>query len=380
MVLTFLALAMAIPTAVPQPSKTVTRLDGSKITASYIDHEVEDLMRSAKVTGAGVAIFNHGKVAFEKAYGWRDEKARLPLTTDSVMTAASLTKAAFACLVCELAAEGKTNLDRPITAYLPKPLPSYARYADLAQDERYKLITLRMLLSHTAGFPNWRWLTEDKKLRIYFDPGQRFAYSGEGIDLAQLTVEEAMREPLERLMSERLFKRLGMERTSMVWQAGFESNYANAYDESGKSLGPQRRQKADAAGSLQTSLHDYALLLQAIAQGKALSNKARSLMLSPQVRIHTRTEFPSLTAETTNKNDAIRLSYGLGWGPYWTPYGEVFFKEGHDEGFQHYAVFFPDKGTGLLVMTNSSNGEKMFPKLLEGLLRNDYTPLEWEAW
>ena len=47
---------------------------------------------------------------------------------------------------------------------------------DLAGDARYKKITARMLLSHTSGLPNWRWFTDEKSLRIYFEPGSRFAY------------------------------------------------------------------------------------------------------------------------------------------------------------------------------------------------------------
>jgi CubicO group peptidase (beta-lactamase class C family) len=53
-------------------------------------------MRAAEVTGVGIAILNHGKVAYLKAYGFRDKEHSLPLTADSVMTAASFTKAAFA--------------------------------------------------------------------------------------------------------------------------------------------------------------------------------------------------------------------------------------------------------------------------------------------
>lgn len=89
-------------------------------------------------------------------------------------------------------------------------------------------------------------------------------------------------------------------------------------------------------------------------------------------------KFPTLSAETTDENKPIRLSYGLGWGIYWTPFGKAFFKEGHDEGFRHYVVCFDDAKTGLLIMTNSSNGEGIYKELLETLLRNIYTPLEWE--
>lgn len=142
-------------------------------------------MQAAHVTGAGIAIFNHGEVVYLKTYGFRDENKHLPLTPDSLMTAASLSKAAFATMVMQLVKEHVIDLDRPVYQYLPRPLPEYPRYQDLATDARYKQITMRMLLDHTSGFPNWRRFTDDKKLSINFEPGSRFAYSGEGIALAQ---------------------------------------------------------------------------------------------------------------------------------------------------------------------------------------------------
>ena len=76
--------------------------------------------------------------------------------------------------------KGVLDLDLPIQQYLPKPLPEYEKYADLQGDDRYKKLTLRILLSHTSGFPNFRWFEDDKKLKIHFEPGTRYAYSGEG--------------------------------------------------------------------------------------------------------------------------------------------------------------------------------------------------------
>ena len=61
--------------------------------------------------------------------------------------------------------------------------------ADLVSDARYKKITARMLMSHTSGFPNWRSFNDDRKLNIAFEPGSRYAYSGEGLVLLQLVVE-----------------------------------------------------------------------------------------------------------------------------------------------------------------------------------------------
>src|SRR2546425_7286304 len=102
-------------------------------------------------------------------------------------------------------------------------------------------------------------------------------------------------------------------------------------------------------------------------------------MLSPQIRITSKHQFPTLATDTAEENDAIRLSYGLGWGLYSTPYGQAFFKEGHDEGWRHYTVMFEKPGIGIVVMTNSSNGEGIYKELLETLLRNTFTPIAWEG-
>ena len=357
----------------------IHRLDGSTITASKIDATVTRLMKAAEVPGVGIAIFNNKKIAYLKTYGLRDTEKNLPLTPDSVMTAASLTKSAFATVVMQLVQQGVLDLDKPVYQYLPKPLPEYSAYADLAGDPRYKLITLRMCLDHTTGFPNLRFFNDDHKLNINFTPGSRFAYSGEGILLAQMVVETVTKKPLNDSMRERLFLPDNMTRTSMVWEERFESDFANGYDEYGRTLGPERRTTADAAGSMQTTLRDYASFLQALMQGRDLDSKTLALMLSPQVRIKSKHEFPSLNTETTGDNDAIRLSYGLGWGLYFSPYGKAFFKEGHDEGWRHYTVCFDKSGIGILIMTNSSNGEGIYKDLLETLLHNPYTPIEWEA-
>jgi CubicO group peptidase (beta-lactamase class C family) len=277
------------------------------------------VIHAAEVPGAAIALFNDEKGAYLKTYGVRDKNQNLPLTADSVMTAASLSKVAFASMVMQLVDEGSLDLDKPVYEYLPKPLPEYPNYVDLTGDQRYKKITARMLLDYTNGFPNWRWINDDRKLNINFEPGARFAYSGEGIDLLQLVAKTITKTPL------------GMTRTSMMWQSRFDSDYANGYDEYGRSLGPEKRKTADAAGSMLTTPADFARFMEAVPQVKApvgkglLSRKTRELMLSPQIQIYSKHEFATLESETTDENKTIRLSYGLGWGLYWTPNGKAFF-------------------------------------------------------
>jgi CubicO group peptidase (beta-lactamase class C family) len=75
-------------------------------------------MAGARVTGVGIAIFNGGKIAYLKTYGERDTENHLPLTPNSIMTCASLSKPAFAVLVMELVRRGVIDLDKPVYEYL----------------------------------------------------------------------------------------------------------------------------------------------------------------------------------------------------------------------------------------------------------------------
>lgn len=377
---TFLLLVAAICTSAAAQQASIVRLDGSKISPAEIDRAVVQSMQAAHVTGVGVAVFNDGKIDYLKTYGFRDTQKGLPLNPDSIMTAASLSKSAFATMVMELVHAKIIDLDKPVYEYLPKPLPDYRRYRDLAGDPRYKQITMRMLLDHSSGFPNWRRFMPDKKLKIYFQPGTRFAYSGEGIALAQMVVETVTKQSITQLMDERLFRPLRMTRTSMVWEPRFEGNFANGYDEHGKSLGPERRRVGDAAGGMQTTLRDYARFVQAVLDGAIPDKTSRDMMLGPQIQILSAHEFPSLDTEKNVAADrAIHLSYGLGWGLLRTPYGKAFFKEGHDEGWRHYVVCFDSPKTGMLIMTNSSNGEDIYDGLLRSVIRDTFTPLDWEG-
>ena len=79
-----------------------TAIGASSQPSSQIDAEVTRLMTAARVTGTGVAVFENGKIAYLKAYGYRDTEKGLPLTANSVMTSASLSKAAFATMVMRL--------------------------------------------------------------------------------------------------------------------------------------------------------------------------------------------------------------------------------------------------------------------------------------
>jgi CubicO group peptidase (beta-lactamase class C family) len=345
------------------------------------DSLVRRLMGESKIAGLCIGIIEKNKPVSVRAYGYRNRERNLFNDTATCFYAASLSKAVFALLVMQLVDEGRINLDTPLAHYFSKPLPEYENYKDLAGDNRWKKITARHCLSHTTGFPNWRYFNphDNNKLEIFFEPGSRYAYSGEGIFLLQTAVENITGKGLEELAREKIFRPLEMNRTSYIWQASYENDFANGYDEKGDSIPKKRRSKANAAGSMETTIADYTRFMAAVNGGWSLTKKTYREMLGPQISIHSRHQFPSLSTDTSSMNDTIRLSYGLGWGLFDTVYGRAFFKEGHDDGWGHYSIGIPDIGRALVIMCNSSNGEGIFNELTEKIT-GVTIPWQWEGY
>ena len=129
---------------------------------------------------------------------------------------------------------------------------------------------------------------------------------------------------------------------------------------------------------METTIADYSRFISAVLEGKGLTPKSKQEMFRPQIPILTKHQFPSLNNDTTSENKKIQLSYGLGWGLLNSPHGRAFFKEGHDDGWEHFNINFMDKKISIIMMTNSSNGESIFKEMLERVIGDVYTPWQWE--
>jgi CubicO group peptidase (beta-lactamase class C family) len=342
-----------------------------------LDGKIGQLMQAASVPGLAVAFIEDGRVTSMRGYGLADVAKGVPMRPDTIMYGASLTKAAFAYMVMQLVDEGVLELDAPLPQQLAKPLSDYPDFADLAQDARWRLVTPRMLLSHSSGLLNWRWINDDKKLDFKFDPGSRYVYSGEGIQLLQLVVEERSGKPTEELMQRRVFDRFGMKDTSMTWRAGFEGRATVHYDGEGKMIAHRQRSKARAAGSMDTTVADYAKFLAGVLRGEGLSPRAHAAMLSPQLAIVSPKQFPSHWPGTTEANRPRQLSMGLGWPLFESTLGPAFFKEGSDDGTNNLALGFRARKSGIVILSNSSNTTKIFKPLVEAVYGRTCLPWFW---
>ncbi len=369
-------------------TNTIKRLDGSSITVTDIDRTVNKVMAAANVQGLGLAVLNNNKTVFVKTYGYKNKSQNTLLDTASIVYGASYSKAVFGYLVMKLVEEKIIDLDKPLYQYLAKPIPDYPYFSDLKNNDRWKLITGRMCLSHTTGLPNVRWFDPITSawdsagvIKIYFTPGSKYAYSGEGFKLLQLAIEEITKKNIDQLAEEKIFKPFGMQRTGYIWHESFgDDNVAVGHMENGDIDMKRKRTEPVAGGSLVTTIADYARFIENVMQQKGLSKKSYATMLAPQIRIHSVTQFPPISEATTTENDDIRLSYGLGWGVMECPYGKAFFKEGNGGAWRNYNINFPEKGISIIIMANSENGEKIFQELIETIIGDNCIPWKWQGY
>jgi CubicO group peptidase (beta-lactamase class C family) len=144
----------------PTPATSRDSFLESQITAweSGIPH----WLRETKMPAVSIAIIRNDRIAWQRAFGVKDTATNEPVDTGSPFAACSCTKPVFAYGVLKLCEKGLLDLDTPLTKYTK---------LRITNDPRIDFVTTRHVLSHTAGFPNWR---QGEELLIEFDPGSKF--------------------------------------------------------------------------------------------------------------------------------------------------------------------------------------------------------------
>lgn len=348
-----------------------------------MDAAVGAAMARTGARGLAVAIVEDGKVVLVRAYGLRNARGD-PLEAATVMYGASITKAVFAYTVMQLVDEGKIDLDLPVAAMLPRPLPEYGNlddygnWGDLAGDERWRKITPRMILTHSTGFANFSFLEPDGKLKFHFDPGTRYAYSGEGIVLLQFAIEKGLGLDLGAEMQRRVFDRFGMTNTSMIWRPDFARNLADGWKSDGSVEPHDERGRVRAAGSMDTSIADLAAFAAGFIRGEGLSAKARAEMVRPQLAITTRQQFPTLLPEAPVERRWPGVSAGLGVITFQGPQGPGFYKGGHNDSTGNTWVCVERGRRCVVILGNDVRAEAAFPELVRTALGETGVPFGWE--
>lgn len=345
---------------------------------AVIDTEARRLMAREDVKGMAVAVVDGGQVLHVAAYGHANVAENRILKTDTIMYGASVTKAAFAYMVMQLVDEGRLDLDRSVAEYLPRPLPDYEDYTDLAGDERWRLLTPRIILTHRTGFANMRILEADRRLRFHFTPGTRYAYSNEGFWVLQTVLEQGLKLDVGAEMQRRVFDRFAMTRTSMQWRDDFAGNLADGYAMDGTFEPHDRRDNVAAAGSMDTTIADQARLWAGVVSGEGLSPAARAEFVRGQFAIANAHQFPTLATDTDPRGAAINLSAGLGVMTFKDPQaGLTWFRGGHNDWTGNMVICQDARRRCVIFLGNSVRAELIYPELARFILGDTAMPWWW---
>jgi len=331
----------------------IKTLTGKQISKTDIDKFIQQQIDTLHIKGISIAIINDGKVVYAQTKGIADLYKGTMLSSNSIFEAASMGKPLFASFVMLLVEKKVLSLDTPLYKYLP--------YPDIAYDDRYKLITARMVLDHTTGFPNWR---ENDTLKIMFTPGSKFSYSGEGFEYLAKVVEHLTNctpYNFDSLFQKEVGIPLKMEHSGYSMTKYIANNLASGHEGDVIVYEPSDKYAFHPAGGLYSYPPDYANFLIAMINNTLLSKQSEDEMLKPQIALS--------DSDNQRKSNGV-TAWGLGFSIKPTPYGNVYMHGGNNWGYTSASLFNKEKKFGYVFFTNTDqcNGLK---KSIDRFLTSD---------
>lgn len=303
-----------------------------------VDEYISREMKRRRTPGLALVAIQHGKVVKMKGYGLANVELDVPVTPDTVFHLASLTKQFTATAIMLLVEESKVRLDNEISHYLPRT------------PARWKGITVRNLLTHTAGMPGpglaYRTLPPGNftAARMFeaatadtlgSRPGEQWQYSNLGYFLLGMIIEKASNQGYREFLTERFFKPLGMDATLVPDRWAIIKNRADGYTLRDGQLVPFRYfplAELPSDGGIYSTVKDLVKWDNALGAGKIVKKSSLDQMWMP-VRLQ----------------DGISHPYGFGW--------EIDERRSHklithrgSTGTEYSR--YPDEGLTVIVLTN----------------------------
>lgn len=230
----------------------IKTIDVKHLDIAEFEKKIKNAMDSLHVQGMSLAVINNGRVVFNKGFGVSNIQSGKAVTESTFFEVTSLSKPIFAFFALKLAKEGKLHVDKPLYEYLP---------ADNIDDDRYKEITARMVLSHTSGLPNW---SEAETMHLLSDPGKEFSYSGEGFVYLSKVIAKLYNTSLKHLddvFQNEVAKKLDLNNFHFVMTEKIENNLADGYQKGRPVKDERDRTIFDPAGGLYSNTETYAKFL-----------------------------------------------------------------------------------------------------------------------
>nr|BDT38751.1 class A beta-lactamase-related serine hydrolase [Myxococcus sp. MH1] len=321
-------------------------------------------MELYKVPGLSLAVFDQGKLVWTKAYGVKQAGGDEPVTVDTLFQAASISKPVTAMAAMHHAEKHKWSLDENVNDKLVSwKLPDN----DFTKEQK---VTLRRLLSHTAGttvhgfagyavdapLPTVQQILDGEKpanssaVRVNTVPGTLTRYSGGGTTVVQQLLVDQLKKPFPQIMKETVLAPLGMKDSTFEQPlpASLASRAATGTTPDGKRVqGGWHVYPELAPAGLWTTPSDLARA--ALEMSKATKGQSKRVVSQAMAK-------QMLTRQPESK------SFGIGFlrnpGQDWFGHG------GANEGYRALLVAFAESGSGVVIMTNSDNGSRLFERIM----------------
>lgn len=249
-----------------------------------------------------VIVAKDADVIYQKCFGYADKKNNVPLTDTTSFQLASVSKVITATAVMLLIEKGLIKLDDTFASYFPE-FP-------------YEKITIKQLLSHRSGLPNYLYFLNEivtsknrvltnkevlelmiaKKPGLYLQPNKAFNYCNTNYALLALLVEKVSKKSFSNFLREEIFLPLGMKHSGTILSMDvFEKSISKPYDNRWKMIEPEAADYVVGDKSIYSTPYDMFLFSEALYQGKLLNPETQALA------------YTALSREKKMSN------YGLGW-------------------------------------------------------------------
>ncbi|WP_245583658.1 serine hydrolase [Salinimicrobium xinjiangense] len=333
-------------------------LSTGMLFAQEKSQQIKDLLNKYHEYGqfnGSALVADDGKVVFSEGFGMANMEYDIPNRPNTKHRIGSITKQFTAVLILQLVEEGKLELDKPISKYLPE-------YNGPAAN----VVTIHHLLNHSSGIPSYTsfpaFFQEQSRdpftpvefvktfadSTLQFSPGEKFSYNNSGYFLLGHIIEEVTGKSYEQVLQERILDPLDMKDTGYDHHATILKNRAAGYEKRGNDYinAPYLDMSIPyAAGSLYSTAEDLYKWGRALYGDKILSDDSKELMFSPQIV----------------DGDA---HYGYGWSIANLPVGKsgdslpIVAHGGGINGFNTLIVRLP-REDDLIVLLNNTGGTNL---------------------
>jgi CubicO group peptidase (beta-lactamase class C family) len=315
--------------------------------AGFYEDFFNQLSRKQGFNGVVLVAENHN-VIFHKTFGFADLKSKTKLNIDDVFQLASVSKQFTATAVMVLYERGLLRYDDPVCKYI-KEFP-------------YTEITIRQLLTHRSGLPEYRWFLEgvlpDKNIAVsnsdlitylsklkpdlYFSPGKRFLYSNTGYAVLSALVERITGLSFQTFMKAAFFKPLGMNNTSVYSKCDKTGmpGRVRGYERNGRELADN-----DAFNGITGDKNIYSTAADLFLWDQALYSD----------RIVSQKTLQEAFREGSPKKASNR-NYGFGWRlDFRNPEKKIVYHGGWWDGYRTLYLRNLSDGNTLIVLSNKVN-------------------------